>query len=360
MKWGGIIQIKKFLRYKKKILYTEYIPKSQLVVPSTEITHSKFPVIDAHTHFGCHVLTEKFEDRYDANQVIEQLKAVGVKHCIDLTLYNRNNWDRIHKKLKNQLDFFDFCAPIDFSHFQDKNFHEWVISEMEEYVREGAVGFKVWKDLGFKIRYSNGLLVKLSDNSLKFIWDKASELDVPIVIHIADPPAFFEKADAKNERLEQITKYYFWHHYSKGFHFSPFMEQLEQLLFQNPKTKFLVAHFCSYPSNLLFVSQLMQKYDNLYTDCAAVLSELGRQPKQFRETMMYFKDRILFGTDYFSGEVLPYLPYFRFFETDDEYFSYSEDGNLENGRWNIYGCNLTDDLLRKLYFENAQSFFNLT
>ena len=135
------------------------------------------------------------------------------------------------------------------------------------------------------------------------------------------------------------------------------MEQMEQLLQRRPGNQFLIAHFCSWPSNLDFVEQLLARYANLYTDCAATLSELGRQPRRFRRFMEKFPDRVLFGTDNFCATNPPHLPYFRFFETEDEYFPYGD--TLEHGRWRIYGCALPDWILRKLYYENATRFFRL-
>lgn len=351
--------MRKLWKYKTKILYHEYEPKSQLHVPETKIEHAGTPVIDAHMHWGGHTKEERFETRYDTGKIVEELKGIGIKHCVELTLYNKEMWERVHRKVNGYEDFFSFCAPINLEGYQKPMFEQHLKEEMDYYAAEGAVGYKVWKDLGLSLKDRNGVRVKLNDPSFDFIWEKAAELKLPVVLHVADPPAFFEPADRFNERLEEIVQYHFWHHYQKGLKFLDFIEQLDSLLGAWPDTRFLVAHLCSYPSNLDHVTELMKRHDNLYTDIAATLSEIGRQPRRFYRFATEFQDRILFGTDYFAGDSIPHLPYFRFFETEDEYFPYSVNGKYEHGRWNIYGCNLEYETREKIYYKNAECFFGL-
>ncbi len=351
--------MRRLWKYRKKILYNEYEPKSQLIVGETRIERSRYSLIDGHAHFGGRIPGDPFEDRYDIGNTVEQLKIRGVKKCVELTLFNRENWERVHEKLQGYEDYFVFCAPIDLSGMGRPDFDCWICGEMERYVREGAAGFKVWKDLGLRLRDEDGKRIPINSPRLKAVWDKAAELDKPVVIHVADPPAFFEPADRYNERLEEIVQYHFWHHYGKGLEFKSFMEQLDDLLEKNPGTDFLAAHLCSYPGNLDYVSDLLTRHENLYTDVAAVLSEIGRQPRRFRRFVQEHPGRILFGTDFFAGDPLPYIPYFRFLETEDEYFSYSPSGGYEHGRWRIYGCGLEDELLKNLYYRNAEKFFGI-
>lgn len=351
--------MRRIWKYRKRILYSDYTPKSQLVLRETEIMRSRYPVIDAHTHFGCRIKGDHFEERYDVAKIINQLKDYGVRKCVELTLFNRDNWKRVHQKLHGYEDYFAFCAPIDLSGILKPDFEKRICDEMERYSCEGAVGFKVWKDLGLRLQDENGKLIPINSSRLEAVWNKAAALNKPVVIHVADPPAFFEPADQYNERLEEITQYHFWHHYRKGLQFEDFMEQLDDLLEKNQTTIFLAAHLCSYPENLDCVSKLLSRHSNLYTDIAAVLSEIGRQPRRFHKFVQEFSDRILFGTDFFADGMFPHRPYFRFLETKDEYFSYSPSGKYEHGRWQIYGCGLEDELLENIYYRNAENFFGI-
>lgn len=328
-------------------------------MPETEISAARFPVIDAHTHFGMHMEGEPFENNYDTACVVRELKSKGVCHCIDLTMYSRENWDRTLKKTESYKEFFSHCAPVDLSAICGSDFECRVVNEMEDYVRQGAVGFKIWKNLGLNLKDETGRLISVSDSRMDVVWETAARLDRPVVIHIADPPAFFEKADEYNERLEEIVNYPFWHHYYKGLSFQTYMRQLDELLTNHPATKILAAHLCSWPSNLDYVEKLLEAHQNLYTDFAAVISEIGRQPRRFKKFAEAYPDRILFGTDMFADANLQHSVYYRFLETEDEYFPHHTDASYEQGRWNIYGCGMRDELLKKLYYENAVNLFKL-
>ncbi len=347
-------------KYRKKILYTEYHPISQLHVPETDLAKPRFPVVDCHTHFGAHFPGEPFYSRYDTELVVQQLQSLGVIHCIDLVLFDRSNWDAVLKKTQTNRGFFRFCAPIDLSGVGDASFSTSIVDAMQEYANLGCVGFKLWKELGLTLRNGRGELYSLTAPDFKPIWKCAARLNKPIVFHVADPPAFFQPADCYNERREEIVQYPFWHHYYQGLSFELLMEQLDALLGQNPDTTFLIPHLCSWPSNLEFVESLLHRHRNLYTDIAATLSEIGRQPRQFYRFACRWQDRILFGTDFFADGTMQHRRYFRFLETEDEYFAYDETGSLSQGRWMIYGCGLPDEVLQKLYFKNSLILFRIS
>jgi len=335
-------------------------PKSQLVVERTNIVRSKYSVIDSHIHLCGRYRYEKFWNKYEIDDVVNKLKTVGINHVIDLELYSKKHWDFVMEQTEKYRDFVSVCAPICFDTFGD-DFENTVLDEMIYYYKNGACGFKVWKNLGFSIRKVDGSLLKLTDCALKFIWEKAAKLKMPIVIHIGDPPAFFEPIDLTNERYFEMKQNERWNYANQSeVSYGDFLIQMQELLGTNPDTTFVIAHMASAAQNLDFVEKILIKYGNLYVDTAAVLSEIGRQPKRFRKLATKFQNRILFGTDYFAGDQLPYIPYFRFFETEDEYFSYTANGDFSQGLWNIYGCELDSVTLRLIYSENAKKVFGIS
>jgi predicted TIM-barrel fold metal-dependent hydrolase len=87
------------------------------------------------------------------------------------------------------------------------------------------------------------------------------------------------------------------------------------------------------------------------------ISELGRQPYTARRFFLKYADRILFGTDQ-GPDLATYRLYYRFLETDDEYFNYGTSEIPNQGRWYIYGLHLPDETLKKIYFENAHRLFS--
>ena len=230
---------------------------------------------------------------------------------------------------------------------------------MRYYHSKGACGFKVWKNLGLSIRKKNGKLYSLNEQCLKFIWEEAAALNLPIVIHVADPPSFWEPVNANNQRYAELSSNPKWSYCDLEVKYDDLLEQLEKMLQDNPKTTFVVAHMCAAAHNLDFVSKMLSTYDNLYVDIAAVLSEIGSQPSRFERLAIDYSDRIIFGTDYFAGDEFPHAPYYRFLETDDEDFPYTPDGRYTQGAWNISGCKLSEAVLRKIYYENAQRIFNI-
>jgi predicted TIM-barrel fold metal-dependent hydrolase len=84
------------------------------------------------------------------------------------------------------------------------------------------------------------------------------------------------------------------------------------------------------------------------TEIAAVLAELGRQPRAAREFFLKYQDRIMFGKDIW--EPTEYHVYFRVLETSDEYFDYYRK---RHAFWKMYGMDLPDDVLKKVYYKNA-------
>jgi len=219
----------------------------------------------------------------------------------------------------------------------------------------GAEGLKVWKPFGLTVKDQAGKRVAVDDTRLDPIWQTAAELNLPVAIHIADPVAFFDPLDQFNERTEELQTHPDWQFPSPPFPpFQQVVDELANLVRRHPQTTFIGAHVACYAENLAWVSWLLDECPNLYVDIAARISELGRQPYTARRFFLKYAERILFGTD--AGPSLPYYrSYYRFLETDDEYFNYTPDREIQGqGRWNIYGINLPDEVLEKVYHLNAE------
>ena len=323
------------------------------------IKSPKFPVIDAHIHLGGRYRTEQYWEKYELSNVISELRNLGICHVVNLELFTKRHWDFAWERTEQYRDFVSLCAPINFDHINDDKFEEIVRNEMRYYHSKGACGFKVWKNLGLSIRKRNGKLYSLNEQILKFIWAEAAALNLPIVIHVADPPSFWEPVDENNQRYAELSFNPKWSYCDLEVKYDDLLEQLEKMLQDNPKTTFVVAHMCAAAHDLDFVSRMLNTYSNLYVDIAAVLSEIGRQPRKFKRLAIDYSDRIIFGTDYFAGDKFPHAPYYRFLETDDVDFPYTPDGRYTQGAWNISGCKLSETVLRKIYFENAQRIFNI-
>jgi predicted TIM-barrel fold metal-dependent hydrolase len=338
------------------MLLTDYRPRPALVTRTTTILKPRFPVIDAHNH-----LSEEFGGGWDKRPVRELLDALDeadVRAFVDLD----GGWgeDILHR----HLDHFKAAAPERFRIFGGVNwsawtehgdsFGEWAAARLREQAAYGAEGLKIWKGLGLHVHDHHGQLVSVDDPRLDPLWATAGELNLPVMIHVADPVAFFDPLDEHNERWEELHAHPDWHFPSPPFpSFLSILEGLANLVQRHPETTFIGAHVGCYAENLGWVGTLLDRCPNLYVDMAARMGELGRKPYTARRFFVQYANRILFGTD-LSANVEMYRLYYRFLETEDEYFNYGLQDPPSQGRWRVYGLHLPDDVLEKIYHRNAE------
>lgn len=335
------------------MLLTEYMPKSELVVERETITKPKFPVIDAHMHFGPLTNGPDFESKYDAKTVVETLKAHLIEKVVNLEVVWGSELDRVLRKIEPYHDFIITFGSVDVSKLDEPDFASYVKKTLSESKAKGIRGLKMWKNISLGMTDANGRHVPIDDQRLNPVWETAAELDLPVLIHIADPIAFFRPIDQFNERYENLMRHPDWSFCAPEFYsFEELMEQQENLIANNPDTTFVVAHGGSYSENLGQVAKWLDQYPNMHIDIAARLAEFGRQPYTSRKFFTKYQDRILFGTD-FGPSYYDRTHYYEFLETWNEYFDYSAAQVPGQGRWKIYGIGLEDEILEKVYRLNA-------
>jgi len=345
---------------KDDLLLSQYAPRSTLVVDQHEVHRAKFPAVDAHNHLG-RWLTADWPVP-DVSDLVDMLDAWNILAIVNLD----GRWG---DELEANLDRYDRAFPNRFFTFaqvdwsvtrEDSTFGVCMARQLEDSVRRGARGLKVWKDLGLRFRDMRDTLIPVDDERLADLWEAAAALQVPVLIHVADPVAFFQPLDAGNERWEELLLHPDWHfHGSEYLPFGVLIEQFEHLIARHPKTTFIAAHAGCYPENLSWVSRMLDTYPNFNVDIAARLAELGRQPYSSRRLFERHPGRILFGLDISPPRLEWYMPYFRFLETADEYFPYSPYDVGPQGRWHIYGISLPDDVLHQVYHETAERLLGL-
>lgn len=339
---------------------TEFFPTSMLVTSQTQIDRPRYPVIDAHNHlggdFGAGWVHRPVEELLD---VMDQM---NIKTLVDLD----GGWGE--DILESHLDTFKQKAPERFAMFgginwqawkeTGKGFAEFAAARLRTQAARGAQGLKVWKPFGLSVRDADDQLVRVNDPRLDPIWSTAAELRLPVIIHVADPVAFFLPLDASNERWEELQAHPDWHFPSPPYPpFLRILEDLASLVERHPHTTFIGAHVGCYAENLQWVGRLLERCPNFYIDISARISELGRQPFSARRFFLRFPDRILFGTDVPPHPEM-YQVYYRFLETEDEYFPYDLGPIPGQGRWNIYGLHLPDEVLAQVYYRNAERIMN--
>jgi predicted TIM-barrel fold metal-dependent hydrolase len=320
------------------------------------VARPRFPVIDAHNH-----LAEPFGggwDRRPFRELCDTLDQVGVRRLVDLD----GGWGE--SILEAHLDRFKAAAPERFSVFggvdwsawpeEGGGFPEWAAGRLRLQKERGAEGLKIWKGLGLQVRDPAGALVAVDDARLDPIWQTAGELHLPVLVHVADPVAFFDPVDETNERCEELGQHPDWAFTSPPYpSFTSIVEALARVVTRHRQTVFIGAHVGCYAENLAWVGALLDACPNFFIDIAARIGELGRQPYTARRFFLDHADRILFGLD-LGPDVESYRIAYRFLETDDEYFNYSAGPVPVQGRWNIHGIHLPDDVLSKVYAGNAE------
>jgi len=333
-------------------LYSFYKPKSMLRTHQTVIDRPKFPVVDAHCHWTVDT---------DPQALIHAMDELGIAYAVNLS----GGWG---KQLDRMLDRFKRTAPerfeilvnIDFSEIDRPDFSQKWTRFLEQSKAKGAAGLKIFKDLGLTVRDRSGRLVPIDDPRLDPIWAKCGELRIPVLIHAADPLAFFKPIDRFNERIMQLGRHPDWSFYAPQFPSrDEVIRQRNHVLEKHPGTTFIGAHVGNSAEDLMYAGQLLDRYPNLVVDISGRVAELGRQPYTARRFFLKYADRILYGTDRYPGR--PAQPrhriYYRFLETDDEYFDYYDHDFPPTGEWKIYGIFLPDDVLEKVYHLNADRIF---
>ncbi len=343
------------------MLLKDFKPQSKLVTRRTLVDRPKFPVVDAHNH-----LADPFGGGWDhepISRLLDQLDEAGVTQYVDLD----GGWGE--DILEKHLDHFKSAAPdrfqifggVDWSKWPEMGggFPEWAAKRLRAQKERGAQGLKIWKLLGLHVVDHNGRLVDVDDERLIPIWETAGELRLPVLIHVADPVAFFDPIDEYNERWEEIGAHPDWAFTSPPFpSFMHIMDGLRNVVRRHSKTTFVGAHVGCYGENLGWVGGMLEECPNYYIDISARLGELGRQPYTARKFFIQYQDRVLFGLD-MGPDIDAYRLSYRFLETDDEYFNYDTGEVPGQGRWYVCGMYLPDDVLRKIYSANAKKVLGL-
>ncbi|MBT9330106.1 amidohydrolase family protein [Paracidobacterium acidisoli] len=321
---------------------SDFQPRSMLTAEEHEIGKARFPVIDYHNHL----------DATEPDDVLRVMDACGIERIVNITMQTGEAALRMIEKFHSASpERFATIGWMDWSGVEKTDFASVTCDRLERLVERGAQGIKFWKDLGLIVRDGSGELLRIDDERLAPIFDKAAELGIPVMFHTADPDAFFLPIDAHNERYEELAAHPDWGFHGAHYSKQQLLDQRDRVIARHPKTAFVAAHVAECGENLARVTRLLETYPNVSIDISARASELGRQPYSARKLFLRFPDRILFGSDLLPEEHM-YRLYFRFLETADEYFEYPSHASRQ-GRWNIYGLDLPDDVLRMVYRENA-------
>jgi predicted TIM-barrel fold metal-dependent hydrolase len=358
---------------------SQFEPESSLEVNRTAVTRSKFPVIDMHAHicFSAHVengvhLAAERQYLESPEAVIAVMDRVNVRMMNNLTGGFGTGLSDVIARFDKAYPgrFFAFTEPW-FSRFLEPDYPSFQAQAIEEASRAGAKGLKILKTLGLFLRegITTGELVSFDDRRFDPMWEACGALNMPVGLHVSDPVAFFKPTDRFNERYEELNNHPDWSFHDKSFpRHGELLSARDRVFARHPRTQFIALHVGNFAENLACVAESLDRFPNMSVDISARIGELGRQPRAARAFFDKYQDRILFGTDAIPhGHQYPqqifcdelYEIYYRFLETDDEYFHYAPARIPPQGRWEISGLHLPDSILKKVYYENAERILHL-
>ena len=358
----------------------DFQPRSMLEVPVTRVPRAKFPVIDFHTHLGFsakgvsgvpHGEARRFAA--PASELLPVMDRVHLQTMVNLTGGVGTGLDESIKRFQaaHPGRFLTFTEPR-YSQITQPGYARDQADDIERAHKAGAHGLKVLKTLGLYLReqITSGPLVKIDDRRFDPMWEACGALSMPVAIHISDPEAFFLPIDRFNERFEELNAHPDWSFHGRDFPSTrELFEARNRVFARHPKTIFVALHVGNKAEDLGYVAECLDRFPNMHIEIGARVGELGRQPRSARRFFDRYQDRILFGTDaiphgtqtpqqVFGAEL--YEIYFRFLETEDEYFDYAPAPTPPQGRWRIYGIGLPDAVLRKVYSDNARRLLRVS
>ncbi len=326
------------------LTFEEYSPKSTLVVPANPRTQAKFPFIDVHGHPRQMGSAEKID------QLIKEMDTMNMRMMVNLDGRSGEALKKTIATMRGKYpDRFVVFANVDFAGMDDPNWTNKTVTQLEQDLKNGASGLKIYKNLGLDVKDSKGQRIKVDDARIDPVWALCGRLKVPVLIHTAEPATFWLPQDKYNERwlelkempgrARSLDKFASW---------ETLIAEQHRMFKKHPGTTFINAHLGWYGNNLGELGRLLDEMPNMYTEIGAVLAELGRQPRFARQFFMRYQNRVLFGKDTYTPSEYP--TYFRVLESADEYFDYYR---RRHAFWQMYGLDLPDEVLKKLYYKNA-------
>jgi uncharacterized protein len=321
----------------------QYQPKSTLVTPEHKIERAKYPFVDIHSHHWS-------STPQHVDQVVKEMDTINLRVLVNLSGGTGDSLKNTLAVMKGRYpNRFVVFANLSYDDLNTPGYGQRAAIRLEQDVKNGAQGLKIFKNFGMELKYADGQRVHVDDPELDPVWEKCAELRIPVLIHIAEPSAFFDPWNYQNERWEELREYPQRARPPSQYpSFETLIAERNRLFAKHPRTNFIAAHLGFHGNDLARLGKLFDANPNVYVDIAAVLAELGRQPYSAHDFLVKYQDRVLMGKDIY--EVNEYKWYFRALETRDEYFEYYRK---RHAFWRIYGFQVPDDVLKKIYYENA-------
>ena len=330
----------------QEMSFEQYEPESDLIVQVNPVSRARYPFIDVHNH--------QFNmPQQDLGELIAEMDKLNMAVMVNLSGRGRGSEEHLKGALanvnKHYPDRFIVFTNIDLNTIDNPDWTKKTVQQIRDDVKMGANGLKIYKSQGMFNKDSKGNRVQINDPRIDPVWQECGKLGIPVLIHAADPRQFWEPMDSTNERwLELKLRPRRKRSDTDPAPWQTIIDEQHDIFRKHPETTFINAHLGWYANDLGTLANLMDRFPNMQAEIGAVISELGRQPRMAKAFLTKYQDRVMFGKDSWNPE--EYHTYFRVLETADEYFPYYKK---YHAFWKMYGLDLDDEVLRKLYYKNA-------
>lgn len=333
------------------LLLKDYRPQSIYNIQKTNVQKAAFPVIDMHSH-------AYVNDQEGLERWVKTMDAVGIEKTIVMTQKCGPDFDSVFAFYSQYPERFDVWCSFDYTGFDEAGYGPAAVTELERCVKLGAKGVGELGDKGKGLFYGNtgpALGMHSDDPRLDLLFDKCAELQLPVNLHIADPKWMYEAMDSTNDGMMNSLR---WRLDNKKdiLGHAELMGKLENTLKRHPNTTFIICHLANCTHDLTIVADMLDKYSNMYCDFSARFCYFAPIPRTARKFFEEYQDRLLYGTDWGTGQTMYQLTY-RILETDDEHF-YGFEYGFNSYHWPLHGLNLSSEVLEKIYRKNALAIYH--
>lgn len=327
------------------LLLKDYRPVSIYKVPVTHIERAKYPIIDMHSHPYAKTDAE-------ISTWLTNMDAANIEKTLILTMTTGKEFDVINARYSKYPHRFEVWCGLDFDEYLNKrpSFPANAIKELERCHQQGAKGIGEIHDKGQGLHSgkSNAPGMHPDDRSMDAVWEKAAELRMPVSLHVADPIWMYQPMDRHNDGLMNAVQ---WRldNQPQIAKLSSMIDILERTAARHRSTTFIACHFANLEYDLAHLGEVFDRNPNLYADISARYAETAPIPRFASQFYQKYADRLVYGTD-MGFDTKMYQITFRILESRDEHFYEIEQFNYH---WPLYGLGLGDEVLKRVYRENA-------
>ncbi len=328
----------------------DYRPVSIYKVPQSKIEKAKYPIIDFHSHDY-----PKSDTEVDA--WVKTMDELNISKTLILSYSTGARLDSLITKYSRYKDRFEVWCGFDYTGYEKAGWQKHAVEELERCYRKGARGVGELGDKGLGELYSKptpGKGLHIDDPAMKPLLEKCAELKMPVSIHVAEDQWMYEKPDSTNDGLMNSAKWHVDQTKQGLLGHDELIKTLENAVKNNPHTTFIACHLANTNADMSVLGRLFDLYPNLYADLAARFGEFSPIHRYAKAFFEKYKNRLVYGTDMGPSSDM-YQTTFRILESADDHFY---NHHMFSYHWALYGLNLNDETLRKIYSENGKKILS--